>query len=467
MYIQQLYSGILNEATYYIESEGEAAVIDPLKDAEDYLSLAKERKVIIKYIFKTNFHRDFASSQLDLFKKTGVPVIFGPLTKTTIPAYIATDGEIFKVGKISLQALHTPGHTIESTCYLLKDETNKNHALFTGDTFAVSDAGRLYFSCGDINQEALAGIMYNTIQKKILPLEDDVLVYPAHGPGSNGGKNLAPVIYGTIGDLKQNNYALQPQAKNDFIEAVSNNLADAPDDSSVNAQSNMEGYGSLDLIKQKALVPLTIAAFKTKMQGDITVLDTRQADIFTGGFIPGSIFIGLEGRFAEWAGSILSFTKPMILITGPGKEEDTVTRLARVGFSKIEGYLQGSFEAWKGAGEKVDMIIDVEADELAMDIPHDLNLQVVDVRRETEFADGHVKNANNIPLNDMTDVALIAGFEETQNLYVHCGGGYRSVIACSLMKSHGLHNLRNVAGGWEKIKEEKTIKTVKEPSLLN
>ena len=229
----------------------------------------------------------------------------------------------------------------------------------------------------------------------------------------------------------------------------------------------MEGYGSLDLIKQKALVPLTIAAFKTKMQGDITVLDTRQADIFTGGFIPGSIFIGLEGRFAEWAGSILSFTKPMILITGPGKEEDTVTRLARVGFSKIEGYLQGSFEAWKGAGEKVDMIIDVEADELAMDIPHDLNLQVVDVRRETEFADGHVKNANNIPLNDMTDVALIAGFEETQNLYVHCGGGYRSVIACSLMKSHGLHNLRNVAGGWEKIKEEKTIKTVKEPSLLN
>ena len=252
-----------------------------------------------------------------------------------------------------------------------------------------------------------------------------------------------------------------------FIKAVTNGLEDAPKYFPINAQINKEGYDSLDLIKEKALTPLSVAAFKEKMQEDIIILDTRNANEFIQGFIPGSIFIGLEGRFAEWAGSLLPFNKPMIFITETGKEEETVVRLARVGFEKIEGYLEGGFEAWKDAGEKIDMIIEVEADELAMDIPHDPNLQVVDVRRETEFADGHVKNAINMPLNDMTDLAMIAGFEENQNLYVHCGGGFRSVIACSLMKAQGLHNIRNVLGGWAEIKKQPGIKIIKEPSLLN
>lgn len=467
MYIQQLYTKCLSEATYYLESDGIAAVVDPLRDIKEYILIAKERKATIQYIFETHFHADFVSGHLDLSHATGAPIIFGPETKTNFPVHIAKDGEEFKLGKATIEVLHTPGHTIESCCYLLKDESYKSYALFTGDTLFVGDVGRPDLSSGNLSTEELAGIMYETIQQKILPLADDILVYPAHGAGSSCGKNLGPNTVSTIGEEKQNNYALQPQTKEAFIKAVTKDLADAPNYFPVNAKINQEGYDSLDLLKSKALVSLSVAAFKNKMKDDIIVLDTRHADIFTQGFVPGSLFIGLEGRFAEWAGSILSFVKPMLLITEPGKEEETIVRLARVGFSKIEGYLKGSFDAWKKAGEKVDMIIDVESDELAMDIQHDPNLQVVDVRRETEFADGHVKGAINMPLNEMTDVALIADFEDSQNLYIHCGGGYRSVIACSLMKSHGIHNLRNVVGGWDKIKDEKIIKIAKDPNVLN
>jgi glyoxylase-like metal-dependent hydrolase (beta-lactamase superfamily II)/rhodanese-related sulfurtransferase len=467
MYVQQLYTKCLSEAAYYIESNGEAAVIDPLRDVEEYINLAKERKSVIKYIFETHFHADFVSGHLDLSKATGAPIVFGPETKTNFPVHIAKDGEVFQLGKTSIQVLHTPGHTIESSCYFLKNENGEGHAIFTGDTLFVGDVGRPDLSSGNMSTEELAGIMFDTIQQKIIPLADNILVYPGHGAGSSCGKNIGTNTVSTIGEEKQNNYALQPQSKEAFIKAVTKDLADAPKYFPVNAKINKEGYDSMELIKAKALTQLTVAAFKKKMQEDITVLDTRHADIFTLGFIPGSIFIGLEGRFAEWAGSILSFTRPMILVTEPGKEEESIVRLARVGFSKIEGYLTGGFDAWKKAGEKIDMIIDVEADELAMDIPHDPNLLVVDVRRETEFGEGHVKNAINMPLNEMTDVALIADFEDDQNLYVHCGGGYRSVIACSLMKSHGLHNLRNIAGGWEKIKEQKTIKISKDPGVLN
>ena len=467
MYIQQLYTSCISEAAYYIESNGEAAVIDPVRDTEVYIALAKKRNAVIKYIFETHFHADFVSGHLDLSKKTGAPIIFGPQTKASFPVHIAKDNENFKLGDVTLQALHTPGHTIESTCYLLKDSNDKNHALFTGDTLFVGDVGRPDLSSGDMDKEELAGILYDTIQNKILPLEDEVLVYPAHGAGSSCGENLGPDTFSTIGNERQHNYALQPQSKEAFIKKVTEGLNAAPKYFSINAQINKEGYESLDSLKAAALTPLNVAAFKNKMQQDVTVLDTRNAETFTNGFIPGSIFIGLEGRFAEWAGSILSFTKPIILITEAGKQEETVVRLARVGFSKIEGYLDGGFDAWQNAGEKADMIINVEADELAMDLPHDPNLQVVDVRRETEFADGHVKNAINTPLNEMTDNALLASFEDHQNLYVHCGGSYRSVIACSLMKSHGIHNLRNITGGWQTIKEEKTIQTAKEPSVLN
>jgi hydroxyacylglutathione hydrolase len=467
MFIKQLYTGCLSEAAYYIESEGEVAIIDPLRDIDEYVALAKERNAGIKYIFETHFHADFVSGHLDLSKQTGAPIVYGPGAKTDFKIYSSKDGEIFKLGKISLEVLHTPGHTLESTCYLLRDENDKPHAIFTGDTLFVGDVGRPDLSSGNMSSDELAGIMYDTIQNKILPLADDIIVYPAHGAGSSCGKNLGPNTFSTIAEEKQNNYALQPQSKEDFIKAVTEGLTEAPKYFAVNAEINMKGYDSLDNVKQKGLTPLSIEAFKQLISEDIIVLDTRHADKFTEGFVPGSIFIGLEGRFAEWAGSLLPFDKPMILVTEPGMEEDTVVRLARVGFDKIQGYLKGSFEAWQNAGEKVDMIINIEADELAMDIPHDENLVVVDVRRETEYADGHVKGAQNIPLNEMTDVATIANFEDNQNLYVHCAGGYRSVIASSLIKRQGVHNLRNVVGGWGKIKDEKKIVIEKDTSVLN
>ena len=434
MYIKQLYTDCISEAAYYIESNGEAVVIDPLRDTDEYIRLATERKAVIKYIFETHFHADFVSGHLDLSKKTSAPIIYGPHTVTSFPVKIAKDGEVYKLGNISFKVLHTPGHTLESSCYLLKDENGKDHAIFTGDTLFVGDVGRPDLSSGDMSKEELAGIMYDTIQQKILPLADEVLVYPAHGAGSSCGKNLGPNTFSTIGEEKQNNYALQPQSKEAFIAAITDGLEDAPKYFSVNAKINKEGYNSLDEIKAKGLTAFTVEAFKNKMSEDILVVDTRPADIFTEGFVPGSIFIGLEGRFAEWAGNLLSFNKTLLLITEKGKEEETVIRLARVGFATIEGYLKGGFDAWQKAGENVDMIISVEADELAMDIPFDPYLQVVDVRKEIEFADGHVKAAINMPLADMTDVAMIAGFEENQNLYIHCGGGYRSVIACSLLK---------------------------------
>ena len=467
MFIKQLYTGCLSEAAYYVESNGEAAIIDPLRDTEVYTELAKERKAVIKYIFETHFHADFVSGHIDLSKKTGAPIVYGPETETKFDVQIAKDGEVFKLGNISFTVLHTPGHTIESACYLLKDETGKDHAIFSGDTLFVGDVGRPDLSSGDLTSEELAGIMYETIQNKILPLADDVLVYPAHGPGSSCGKNLGPDTYSTIGDEKKTNYALQPQTKEVFIKKVTEGLAEAPRYFSINALINKEGYESLDKVKEKALMPLSVAAFKNKLKTDVTLLDTRHETVFVNGFIPGSIFIGLEGRFAEWAGSLLSFNKPILLVTEPGKEEETVVRLARVGFSNFEGYLDGGFEAWKNAGGQTDLVITIEPDELAMDLPHDTKLQAIDVRKETEFAEGHVKGAINMPLSDLTDTAMIAGLDDDQNLYVYCGGGYRSVIASSLIKKQGIHNLRNIAGGWGKIKEEKKIPTEKDASVLN
>ncbi len=468
MFIKQLYTGCLSEAAYYIESEGEVAIIDPLRDTDEYIKLAKERNAGIKYIFETHFHADFVSGHIDLGKKTGAPIIYGPGANTSYEVYNSKDNEIFKLGKLSIQVLHTPGHTLESSCYLLRDENDKPHAIFTGDTLFVGDVGRPDLSSGNMSSRELAGIMYDTIQNKILPLADDVLVYPAHGAGSSCGKNMGPETFSTIGDQKKTNYALQPQTKEEFIAAVTDGLAVAPKYFAINAQINMQGYESLDAVKQKGLTALSMDEFKKlAAEEDTWILDTRNATLFTKGFVPGSVSIGLEGRFAEWAGSLLPFDKPMVLVTEPGKEEESVIRLSRVGFDKMKGYLKGGFEAWQDAGETVDLIIDVEADELAMDIPHDPNLVVIDVRRETEFADGHIKNAQNLPLNEMNDLVNLAHFEDSQNLYVHCLGGYRSVIAASLLKRQGVHNLRNVLGGWGKIKEQENIKIEKETSVLN
>jgi rhodanese-related sulfurtransferase len=359
---------------------------------------------------------------------------------------------------------------LESTCYLLKEAEGKAHAVFTGDTLFVGDVGRpdLAQQGNELTMEDLAGMLYDSLQNKIIPLPDDVLVYPAHGPGSSCGKNLGPNTYSTIGEEKKTNYALQAPSKAAFITAVTQGLAAPPQYFPVNAKINKEGYESLDKVLHKAMQSLTVAAFKEKLQDENTiVLDTRDSTVFINGFIPGAIGIGLDGRFAEWAGMLLPFDKPILLVTEPGKEEETAIRMARVGFSTVTGYLEGSFAAWQAAGEKTDMIVEIEADELAMDVPHDNKMLVIDVRRETEFADGHIKGAMNIPLNDMTDPGIMADLDDSRNLYVHCAGGYRSIIAASLLKRQGIHNLHNVMGGWEKIKEQKSIPVAKKTSVLN
>jgi hydroxyacylglutathione hydrolase len=456
MYIQQLYTGCISEAAYYIESEGIAAVIDPLRDIEDYLELAQKRNASIKYIFETHFHADFVSGHLDLAAATDATIIYGPGTVTKFPVHVARDGEVFAIGKISIEVLHTPGHTVESSCYLLKDENGNDHAIFTGDTLFVGDVGRpdLSQNATETTTHDLAGMLYESLQKKIIPLADAIIVYPAHGAGSSCGKNLGPETYSTIGEQKETNYALQPQSKEEFIKAVTDGLTEPPQYFPINAKINKEGYESLDAVIEKGMAPLGVAAFKEKAnQDNVIILDTRNSRIFTQGFVPGSISIGLDGRFAEWAGSLLPFDKTLILVTEPGKEKETIVRLARVGFDKIEGYLDGSYEAWSAAGEKIDMIIDVEVDELAMDIPFDKNMVIVDVRKEPEYADGHIREAINIPLSEMNDPASLVNLDDNHNIYIHCAGGYRSVIAASLIKREGIHNLRNVLGGWSSIKE--------------
>ncbi len=469
MFIKQLYTGCLSEAAYYIESNGEAAVIDPLRDIDAYLQLANERKTRIKYIFETHFHADFVSGHLDLAQATGAPIVYGPGTETKFPVHIAKDGEIFKIGDLTIEVLHTPGHTLESSCYLLKDPTGKNHCVFTGDTLFVGDVGRpdLAQKSDEITMNDLAGMMYDSIHSKLFPLENDVIVYPAHGPGSSCGKNLGPNTHSTIGEEKQLNYAMRAATKEEFIKEVTDGIQEPPLYFPINAKINKEGYDSLEEVLVNGMKALSVKDFKNLITDDTVILDTRQAILFTKGFVPGSVSIGLEGRFAEWAGSLLPFDVPVLLVTEPGKEKETIVRLARVGFDKVKGYLSGGFEAWKKAGEEIDLIIDVEADELMMDIPHDKNLLVVDVRRETEFADGHLKDAINLPLHDMNDPATMADFEDQQNLYVHCAGGYRSVIASSLLKRQGFHNLRNVLGGWDKIKIQEKAEIVKETSVLN
>ena len=469
MFIEQLYTGCLSEAAYYIESEGEAAIIDPLRDIDEYLHLTNERKTKIKYIFETHFHADFVSGHIDLGKVTGAPIVYGPNTETKFPVHVAKDGEKFSIGKITIEVLHTPGHTLESSCYLLKDENGKDHCVFTGDTLFVGDVGRpdLAQKGADITMEDLASMMYDSIHNKLFPLADDVIVYPAHGAGSACGKSLGKETFSTIGEQKKHNYALESKTKEEFIQKVTEGISAPPQYFQINAQINKEGYESLDEVLEQGMKGFSVSEFKNLINDDIIVLDTRAETEFVKGFIPGSINIGLNGRFAEWAGSLLPFDKPILLVTEDGKEKETIIRLARVGFEKIDGHLSGGFEEWKKAGEKVDMIVEVEADELLMDKQFDENLIVLDVRKENEFAEGHLAGAMNLPLSEMIDPGTMANIEAGHNLYVHCAGGYRSVIACSLLKRQGIHNLRNIAGGWNALKEQEKIEIVKEKSVLN
>jgi hydroxyacylglutathione hydrolase len=452
MYVEQLYTGCLSEAAYFIASEGEAAVIDPLRDVDTYLKMAEEKGVKIKYIFETHFHADFVSGHLELARKTGAPIVYGPQTIAGFPIHEAKDGEIFDIGNLKLKALHTPGHTLESTCYLLHNEQGEPYSVFTGDTLFVGDVGRPDLFSGNLSKEDLAGYLYDSLNEKIKTLPENVIVYPAHGPGSSCGKNLGPDTFSTIGAQKQSNYALQDQTKEAFISTVTEGLATPPAYFPLNAKINQQGYESLDDVLNTGLTPLSVADVKEKVEGGAWILDTRPSTTFTQAFIPDSISIGLDGRFAEWAGSLLPLKQSLVLVTEAGKEKESVVRLARVGIDNVQGVLEGGLEAWQNAGEKIDMIVDIEADELAMDIPHDNRLEVLDVRKPAEYDVAHVKGAVNIPLNTMMDPLNIATIDDEANLYVHCAGGYRSVIAASILKRQGYHNLRNVLGGFAKMK---------------
>ena len=457
MFVKQLYTNCLSEAAYFIASDGEAVVIDPLRDIDTYIALAKEHNAVIKYIFETHFHADFVSGHIELAKATGATIVYGPDAQTGFEAHHAKDGELFNIGKLRLRVMHTPGHTLESTCYILQDEQHKDYCVFTGDTLFVGDVGRPDLFSGNLSKEELAAYLYDSLHTKIANLEDHVLVYPAHGPGSACGKNLGPNTHSTIAEQKQTNYALAPQTKEEFIQTVTSGLNAPPAYFPINAAINKKGYESLDTVKTRGLQALSIADFKAAVAKGALIVDTRKATEFTEGFIPESISIGLDGRFAEWAGTLLPFNQDLVLVAEEGKEEETLIRLARVGLDAIQGYLKGGFEAWKTADEKIDIIIDVDTEELALDIPHDPKLEIIDVRKQAEFDAGHIVAANLMPLDTLIDPLHLSVIDTEANLYVHCAGGYRSVIACSLLKRQGFHNVRNVLGGWSAIKEVNEI----------
>lgn len=452
MYIEQLYTKCLSEAAYYIENNGECAIIDPLRDTEAYLELAKSRGAKIKYIFETHFHADFVSGHLDLSAATNAPIVYGPEAKTRFAITNAKDGEVFMIGNLQLKALHTPGHTLESTCWLLHTEAGEPHAIFTGDTLFVGDVGRPDLFGGILSKEELAYKMYDSLQRKILPLPDAVIVYPAHGPGSSCGKNLGAETFSTIGEQRASNYALKAQSREQFIQEVTDGLNEPPPYFPLNAKINKEGYDSLTEVLDKSLQGLNANEFEAATTKDVVILDTRPAAQFTEAYVPNSIFIGLDGRFAEWAGTLLEMHVPILLVCEAGKEQEAVTRLARVGYDNVIGYLKGGFETWQQAGKPIDLIIDIDADELFMDLNHDDKAMVMDVRKETEFNEGHIAEAELYTLANFNDPLKMSMVDDTDNIYVHCAGGYRSVIACSILKRQGFHNLRNVLGGWSSIK---------------
>lgn len=460
MHVQQLYTGCLSEAAYYIEHNGEAAIIDPIRDIDGYLALLRDRKATLTYIFETHFHADFVSGHLELSRRTGAPIVFGPETSTSYPVTVAADGQEFSIGGLTLRVLHTPGHTLESTCYLLFNEEGEPCCIFTGDTLFVGDVGRPDLSSGNLSSEALAALLYDSLEQKIRPLPDHVIVYPAHGPGSSCGKNIGPNTQSTIGEEKKNNYALRAGTREEFIKAVTTGLGDPPSYFMINARINQEGYEDLSDILGKGLKPVSPSALQQWMREDKDpiILDTRPATVFPDGFVPGSVSIGLEGRYAEWAGSLLPYDRDIVLVTEPGKEEESLVRLTRVGFTRIIGYLEGGFAKWKQEGLPVDMLVSVEPDELLMDLPFDENLVVLDVRKPTEFEEGHLEEADNLPLDSLKDPGSMAMIREEDNIYVHCAGGYRSVIACSLLKRQGIHNVRNVLGGWKAIESAMALR---------
>jgi hydroxyacylglutathione hydrolase len=441
MYIEQLYTNCLAEAAYYIESEGEAVIIDPLRETEPYLDLSKKRGSKIKYVFETHFHADFVSGHIDLAKKVNATIVYGPQANTNYKVYNAVDGEEFKIGKVTLRVLHTPGHTPESSCYLLLDENKNAHAIFTGDTLFVGDVGRPDLLDGVMTKEDLASMMYDSLNNKIKTLPDSVIVYPAHGPGSACGKNIGKETFSTIGEQKRFNYALKDMSREEFIKELTSGILPPPQYFFEDARINKMGYDPIELVMKENRKPLTLLAFKKEIAKGALLLDTRMPDDFEKGFVPGSLNIGLNGQYAVWVGTLINIKQPLVLITEVGKEDESILRLARVGYENVIGYLEGGVAAWD---TKLDVIKSISAQQMREEMSN--GLTVLDVRKPGEWNISHVKDAVFVPLANMP--GNLASFDKTEPYLVHCGGGYRSMMAISLMKKLGFKNLLNIYGGF-------------------
>ena len=452
MTVEQIYTGCLAQGAYYIASNGEAVIIDPLREVGPYLDRAEKDGVTIKYILETHFHADFVSGHIDLAAKTGAKIVYGPTANTAFDCHIAQDGEVLKVGDVTIHVLHTPGHTMESTTYLLKDESGKDHAIFSGDTLFLGDVGRpdLAQKAATMTQEDLAGILFDSLRNKIMVLGDDVIVYPGHGAGSSCGKNMSKETVGTIGEQKATNYALRANmTKEEFVAEVTDGLLPPPAYFPENVRLNKTGYESLDKVMERGLRPLSVDAFEVAAnETDALILDTRHQNTFIHGFIPQSIFIGIQGSFAMWVGALIPDIKQEILVVAdPGMEEEVVTRLSRVGYDNCIGFLDGGFDAWKNSGKEVDALSQVTAEELK----GIEGATVVDVRKSGEYLSEHLIDAIHVELDYIND--QMASVPQEGTFYVHCAGGYRSVIASSILKARGYHNMVDVAGGFKAIKE--------------
>ncbi|MGQ0827260.1 MAG: MBL fold metallo-hydrolase [Bacteroidota bacterium] len=450
MYTEQLYTSCLAEAAYYIESNGEAAIIDPLRETEPYITMATRRDATIKYVFETHFHADFVSGHIDLAKKTGATIVYGPTAETGFDSLIAKDKQEFKIGNITLRVLHTPGHTMESVCYLLIDEKGKEHAVFTGDTLFVGDVGRPDLAIkSDLTRDDLAGMLYESLNTKIKTLPDDVIVYPAHGAGSACGKNIGKETFSTIGIQKKINYALQPMTKEEFVTAVTAGLGDPPTYFFMDAMLNKGGYTNIDEVLTKNTKPLSVDEFETATRStEALILDTRTPDEFETGTIPNAINIGLNGQYAPWVGALLDPKKTLLLITNEGKETEAVLRLARVGYENVKGFLKSGINAWKAAGKSVATINSVNAGEFAKMFSEK---NIIDVRNPGEWGNGVIANARLIALGDLEKE--LKTLDKNQSYFIHCAGGYRSMMATSILQKNGFKNVTNIRGGITKIKE--------------
>lgn len=456
MKIEQIYTGCLAQGAYYIESNGEVAIIDPLREVQSYIDRAAKNSAKIKYIFETHFHADFVSGHVTLAVKTGADIIYGPNAATTYKSTIAEDGQVFQIGDITITALHTPGHTMESTTYLLKDKDGKDHAIFTGDTLFLGDVGRpdLAQKMGTITTEDLAGLLFDSLRNKIMPLADDVIVYPAHGAGSACGKNMMKETVDTLGNQKKMNYALRADmTKAEFVKELTYGLLPPPAYFPLNVQLNKEGYQDIEKVIAKGQHALAPREFEVAANGtDAVMLDVRHQNDFVAGHVPRSIFIGLNGDFAPWVGALVKDVNiPILLIADEEKIQEAIIRLSRVGFDNVIGYLKGGIEAWEQDGREIDTVTSIPATALKEALATNPDFEVIDVRKQSEYLSQHIVNAENFPLSEIND--HLAALPKDGDFFIHCAGGYRSVIACSILKARGIHNIIDVAGGFREIKE--------------